>query len=253
MKIVKVLVMLVVLCCAGTVMAAYNYSDNFESYALDNPLNGQGGWTVDIPNGYWERVDNTSTAGSGESGNGKSAWLVVPPYGYGDQFRTITVDENLLTASFLYLPNGNGEPTSTPWGHAQFQLEDNAGNVYSQGWYRTDEPLYVLGGDGAGNAFWYDSGSNPGEVAFTYQVEIDFASSQQRVSTTILSTSVTTTSSWFSMAYDFTPTVLEADGGKLHIRSGYGGIDDVSIVTIPEPATMCLLGMGGLALLRRKK
>jgi|SaaInl7_200m_RNA_FD_contig_61_85342_length_1161_multi_24_in_0_out_0_1 hypothetical protein len=251
MKIVKVLVMLVVLCCAGTVMAAYTYSDDFESYALDAPLNGQGGWTVSLPGGsYWENVNNTSTAGSGEYGNGKSAWAVVPPYGNnGITSRTITVDEDFLTVSFLYLPNSNGETSSTPWGSGHFKLLDDGGFVYSDVWYRTDTPMYALNGAADG---WIALGMDPGQVAFTFQVEIDFASDQQRISTTITSTSVTTTSGWI----DFTGgarTLAEADGGSLEVWGGYRGIDDVSIATIPEPATLCMLGIGGLALLRRKK
>jgi hypothetical protein len=242
-----VFIVVLMLFCAGAVMAEYTYTDDFESYTLDDPLNGLGGWTVTLPllegePAYWENVNNTSTAGSGESGNGKSAWAVVPPYGNnGITSRTITVDEDYLTVSWLYLPNSNGETISTPWGSGSFQLRDDTGNVYSQAWYRTDNDMYVLNAAGTG---WIATGffpapiSDPNGVAFIYEVQVDFAASQQKVSVTVISTNAKLSTPWLPLTGG-ARTLAEADGGELYISGGYRGIDDVLIATgadgFPDP------------------
>jgi len=68
---------------------------------------------------------------------------------------------------------------------------------------------------------------------------------------------------WVQLASDpsitTTPVISDISGytrfGELVSVSGGGGvgIDDITITIIPEPTMMCLLGLGGLALIRRRR
>ena len=58
---------------------------------------------------------------------------------------------------------------------------------------------------------------------------------------------------WISSSFLFTASNTELELSISNPTNGYAlHVDDVSIVLIPEPATICLLGLGGLLLRRRR-
>ena len=140
MKMVKLLAMVVLLCCAGAANAGWSYSQDFESatYVVGDSLDGVDGWTVTLPPQalYWGK---TVDSWQFPIGGNKAAGMLSYPSTNVTLERTINPDEDLLTASWLWLPDDNGSPAS--WGAANMFLEDDTGNYYFYAWYRVDQPL----------------------------------------------------------------------------------------------------------------
>ena len=82
-------------------------------------------------------------------------------------------------------------------------------------------------------------------VADVYDLEWDFAANNSGYGTETVEEYLYSSAQFTASATDLTLSIIQLDGGAV-------SVDDVSIELIPEPATICLLGLGGL-LLRRKR
>ena len=250
-KLVLFVLVVSVLAVAGTVEAAYSYSDNFESYGLGSDLNGQGGWTVtNHPSSALATIVNTHTS----TLNGQWVGYNSVAAGYYHTTRTVTVDENLLTIQLSAYADqqGPGDPPNSGWyGDMRFLLLDNSGGTVSFTWFRTDASIFILN-EGANG--WVGQGGNPGDdTPWIWTAEFDFANDQQRITSEVVGSGNPISSGWLPLTGG-PRTLAEVDGGTLEIQSLRGGIDDVSIITIPEPATVALLLVGGVgAMVRRRK
>jgi len=234
MKTVNMLTMVVVLCSARVTMARYLYTSDFESptYTL-GAVNGQDGWTATIPGGYHNDIKADS---AGFPANGQWASMLAEPYKMCSMVRTINPDADILKTSWLWIPNDNGNPAA--WGTAQFKLFDDAGVMYFNAWYRIDQPLHIVTDIAA---VYVNTGFDPGEQAFIIEVEIDYALSKQRVSVTPVATGITQTSLWYNLAFGVTPTIADADGGTFSLETSFGGIDDLSIASVPPAGTLLII------------
>jgi hypothetical protein len=59
--------------------------------------------------------------------------------------------------------------------------------------------------------------------------------------------------SWTNYTFQVTGTGDDVVTFTGYQNIGWNGLDNVSLTPIPEPATLCLLGLGGLALLRKRR
>ena len=220
-----------VVAIAATVKGAYSYSDDFQSYGLGSELDGQGGWTVikhpAIPSAT---IVNTHTSTLNGQWVGYDSSTATA---YHETTRTVAVDENLLTIQLSTYADhqGPGDPPNSGWyGTSQLRLLDNSGNDVSYTWFRTDAPIFIL--NEAKNG-WIAQGGDPGDdTPWIWTAEFDFANDQQRITSEVIGSGNPISSDW--LPFSGGPrTLAEVHGGTLLIKNQRGGIDDVSIITIP--------------------
>lgn len=193
---------------------------NFGFYYGGSPVQG---WTCtsDADPSPWSRVSNFITDD------------LAPDY-----------DETTNTGLLLNQPDTGSAVTSTAWQY--LQANTVAGNTYTisvmayqYGWtsFKWHDAVRVGFMDRHGVKHYQEYGET------AYEAEC--------------------LNKWGTLSYDWTPTADQAGAGKIFfevfngpndgVTDIYSVFDKVSVEYIPEPATMTLLGLGGLALLKRRR
>jgi len=244
---------------AGMIMGHYDVS-GYGSHSYDNLV--PGGQAEDNTFGSGPYLANNAIASSGhindfyKGGYGASGDDVTPPWHSFD-----CLADFMGTSQDSY-GNTNGGTTFYYWSNgAPFTASDalNYGVYDSDGMYGIGEYLRYAGYDAATlYTQLIDTGSYGTPLGFTfaqYTAEIDAG---RPVMIQVEGHSM------YGYGYDSTataPTVLLHDTWNLGEHSmtwggSYSGMQQWGVVVltpIPEPATICLLGLGVLGLLRRKK
>jgi len=133
----------------------------------------------------------------------------------------------------------------------------NLGSGYGEG--RIEQAFATTPGELYQVSFWAREyqGTNTPTGIVTLRVYWDNSPPASATGNDLLET-VTYDLTWAQYTYNFTATeatsILEFTNGAYNGPDAPDGVslDAVSVVLVPEPATLCLLGLGGL-LLRRKR
>ncbi|HZW06840.1 MAG TPA: hypothetical protein VFF65_06925 [Phycisphaerales bacterium] len=277
---------LFVLAAAGTAFGQSNFID-FES--VPNNLPGVGGPDIRVPgDSNWYNPPNSATAGSVANGVGLggSRGLIVGNNGSGndgviDNLRTprltgiagesvapVNAANNTFQWSFWF----RTVPTSAPAGNYRFRVES----------YGPDRTTFLgFQNDGAGNltasAFGIDAGANfvSTTIASSLQwgqwyrvtgsLTLNDGAANDTMTYGIYDTASLLVGSGVTASWEEGVRQLGYNGGQIlgvdqlqfHSRGGFAGdhayVDDVRYSVVPTPAAGAVLGLGGLAALRRRR
>lgn len=226
---------------AGQASAALVYSENFNSYA-NGELNGQNGWVgTAVGGGDGLLVDGGQISGDGSDGASRNNVMTLGP-----EVSSVTVqwDARLRASGSFQTIFG----ITTSGGTQIIQLGSNSLGFR----IRKQDGSNLLNANLTGD----DAISTSSHQWFTNRLTFDFQ---------------TLTGKWetkrqlgdanFSLVKSFASSDIGAlignrtnwDGIMLRASSTSDRFDNIVITTIPEPATASLLGLGGLALLARRR
>ena len=247
----------------GSANAAVLLEDDFESGYSDGSLIGQMAPNGETwkPHAGWQpgpinRGDYGKDSSKGASGSliGTTTSSIIP---FGRRVTSADPDNIVVVSADMTAGEGHNIDIeivmgdgSAEWNWLKLLALNDAENAFgSMG--RHAGPDGYVDGSGAGNL------GDPGSDWYHAEATIDLAAGEADFVVYAYGdpgTLYTYTGSWAGV-YDFQP-----DG--LHVMSNIWangnpdvlpGVDNLYVETIPEPATLCLLGLGGLTLLRRRR
>lgn len=258
--------------------SAVVWTDNFDSYAGDSYMNGQGGWTDSGGNSY-KTVAGGGAGGTQGINSGTGSYQInwtSHPWDWG----TLAVGDKVI-ARMDFQANGSGQFDDDRVGwitqtgsqqaasaqssyHFAVQL-DNTDNTAPGGlgtYFRDNSGARVLNAKlipwatlGSSGSNWYreelnvtklTSGLGPGGA----KVEVSFQA---------LDSSGNPVGSPLTAVYGTIDTsALRGFSGTVYpmfknYNAQPGNADNAYFAIVPEPATLSLLTLGGLALLRRRR
>ena len=234
-------VLLLLVMVSGVQAAIYDFEAPTYSGSNDGSvaLAGQDGWTANVANA----VMNVASGHVIPAGD-QAAYL----NGDGYARHSLTAETFADGTEFSWLQRVYADWNTT-------DLNNGDGATYTEVTFEADGLVYVLSG-GSGNVstgVTWAAGLSGGDT-FKVREVLDFTNQQYNVLLTNLTAGTPEVDTGWHNFWAAT-TAAGASGTSsevlLRMRSG-GTYDDVAISTVPEPATMMLMALGGMALLRRK-
>jgi len=227
MRNLRVLVVLLAIVGVSSVASASLFADDFESYAAGSALHGQGGWKGWDNNPAWGAPASSAQANSGSiSAEIAGTADLVHEFDFAGGNLELSamqyIPDGGFGQSFFILLNWYNDGGPYDWS-AQLNFDMDAGQVVSD-----------FGG-GATTGIVYDKW-----VELKFVIDLAANTVDEYYDGTLLSSHL-----WDDGGYDTLECIDLFGNGASPVY-----YDDITIV--PEPATLFLLCLGGLALLKRR-
>ena len=242
----RVVAVLMVIGLMGSAQALDVFNYDFNNLTLGN-IAGQDGWTATMSANVIDRGGGdlalNPTTGTNYIGRVNSFVLTEEMDAFQADFRYYTAISN--TTCRLYLTGGG---KTTPWlgfNGGKFEVRTVKTNGTSADVAITvDVPATFNSGDWVTLRMTFDVVNKTGAAFYKNLTDGETAFTQISVGGDLGLSSVSDMSAYLK---SFTGLSIRTDQGN-SVRA----IDNIA-VTVPEPATMALLGLGSLVLVRRKK
>jgi len=236
----------------GGALAATTYVQDFEGVSSGTPLENLPGWgIVEVAGAFDHEVTDTMSCSHSPD---QSAWMgrfghVYLDFddpavlGFNPTYGELTVKFCYRWDDDAYMQTGVGDSTN------QWEDANIASNlsIVNLGVYTTTDPLYE---DPPGPWQWVyldgnEAGTIPANTWYDIVTVYDLDNKQY-----------TTTMGGYTGTVDFVSDVSDLGNLKFFTVNDPGNnwIDHVELSWVPEPATLCLFGLGGIfAVLRRRR
>ena len=228
MRNLRVVVVVLAIVGVSSIASASDFMDDFESYAAGSALHGQGGWKGWDNDPAWSASASDAQAYSGTisvdiSGDADLVHEFDPAGGSWEVSAMQYVPSGATGTSYFLLLNTYNDGGPYDWS-IQMACDLGAGIMTSDF------------GAGATAAILYDQW-----VQLKFNIDLDGNTVDEYYNGTLLSTHV-----WDDTGNATLGCIDLYAGGASSVY-----YDDITVV--PEPATLSLLCLGGLALIRRRK
>ncbi len=233
----------------ATSVASAQWSDNFDSYASNVNINGQGGWQGWGGTAAAAPVTSTAQFISGPNsinvsvanGSDNVHLYTGVTTGWWEYTANVYVPTAFTGDSYFILLNQYSN--AGPWNWSiEYQLNGTT-NTFSDDY--TNGTATV---SGPGNS---RTGSNLALIRNAWtQIRVDFNPATNQM-ITFYNGAVVSSGSWKTSA----TSLADLAAVDLFANAGTGGVyyDNLSLAQIPSPASFALLGLGGLVASRRRR
>ncbi len=223
--------------------AAVIYSDDFSGSNTD----GLNGTTPDVTTGgaTWVAASNYKADGSFTVGNPVNMTLAFTPVD-GTVYTLDAQIENVGGSQWVQFGFGDGQGTTSNWTGRAWNLLRAAGdatNAHS-----------TYGSAFAGAGAWTSLATLRYGDDMDVRIVLDTTAATWTARYYAKAGNVGTYTEVIAGAKDITDETITAVGfGTYNSGGNFGKFNSFSLTQVPEPATMGLLAIGGLALLRRRR
>ena len=179
---------------------------------------------------------------------------------YGSYRKALSSATGSLTLGQQYIIQGSFEFASTPPANEWWRVTDSfdegtligLGMDFQMNGTATSTLSSVIGGAGFGGSSQYDIGLLSTNTLYDARIVITEGGVVDTDDTISWEWKARSSSTWNVVATR-TGSFVSQDTAMIDHSGGYNGfIDTISVDVIPEPATLALLLLGGLAMLRRR-